>query len=193
MKKSAENEEILIDADSGDEVELEEEEVANSSLKGKLKDLRTKLKETQKERDENLAGWQRAKADLANFRRIAEEDAARNGARAKGDVVKAVVPALDSFDSAMADSSWSDVDTKWREGVERIANQFHQALEKEGLTSFGAVGDAFDPEVHECMSVAPTDDKKQDHTIVQVLQRGHKLGTELIRPAKVVVAQLPEA
>jgi molecular chaperone GrpE len=193
MKKSAENEEILIDADTGDEVELEQEEVANASLKAKLKELRAQLRAALKERDENLAGWQRAKADLANFRRTAAEDTTRNSARAKGDVVQAVVPALDSFDSAMADSSWNDVDKKWREGVERIAAQFHAALEKEGLTPFGEVGDHFDPEAHECMSVAPTNDLKKDHTLMQVLQRGYKLGNELIRPAKVVVAQHPEA
>jgi len=193
MKKSAENEEILIDADSGEELELEQEEVSNASLKGKMKDLRTQLKEAQKERDENLAGWQRAKADLANFRRVSAQDASRDAARAKGSVLKAIVPALDSFDSAMADSSWNDVDAKWREGVERIAAQFHQALEKEGLTSFGEVGDSFDPEVHECMSVVPTDDPKKDHTIMQVLQRGHTLGGELVRPAKVIVSQVEEA
>jgi molecular chaperone GrpE len=76
--------------------------------------------------------------------------------------------------------------------MERIANQFHHALAKEGLTPFGEVGEVFNPNIHECMSVIPTEKKKEDHTIAQVLQQGYMLKTELVRPAKVVVAQVKE-
>ncbi len=192
MKKSAENEEISIDIETGDEIELEEGEASNTALKNKLKDLRAELKEVQKERDENLAGWQRSKADLINFRKTVEEDKQRDLLRAKGSIVHAIIPALDSFNSALQDKSWSEVPKNWQEGIERIASQFHQTLKNEGLTLFGAEGDTFDPNIHECMSVTVTDDKNKDETIVQVLQQGYKLHTELIRPAKVIVAQFKE-
>lgn len=192
MKKRAENEEISIDVDTGEEIELEEDEVINSTLKDKLKRIRDELKTTQKERDDNLAGWQRAKADLVNFRKNVEEDRARNESRVKGAIIKNMLPALDTFETAMQDKSWNDVDVVWKEGVTRIRNQLHQTLKAEGLENFGEVGEVFDPTKHECVSVTSTDEKDKDHTIAQVLQQGYSINGELVRPAKVIVAQLQD-
>ncbi|HCC05664.1 TPA: nucleotide exchange factor GrpE [Patescibacteria group bacterium] len=192
MKKRAENEEISIDLESGDEIVPEEEEVSNSALKAKLKELRKELLATQKERDENLAGWQRAKADLVNYRKNVNEDAMRDKRRAKASVIASILPAVDSFTSAMDDPSWKDVDANWRNGVERIASQLTQALASVGLTAFGKVGEPFNPSIHECMSIVPTSVEKEDHTIAQVLQQGYMIEQELVRPAKVVVAQVQE-
>jgi len=189
MQKGAENEEISIDLDTGDEIEMESEEVTNVALKDKLKALRSELKQAQKERDENLAGWQRSKADLVNFRKSVAEDRERTQSRIKGAVIEKILPALDTFDAAMQEKSWNDVDKNWREGVERIASQLHQALKSEGLECFGKIGEEFDPTFHECMSMTATENKKEDHTIAQVLQQGYSVNGELVRPAKVVVAQ----
>jgi len=192
MENSAENEDILIDIDTDEEIELEEEEVSNSALKDKLRKMRKEFLETQKERDENLAGWQRSKADLINFRKNVEEDRQRDMLRAKGSVVRAVIPALDSFNSAMQDKTWNEIPKNWRDGIERIASQFHQALKAEGLEQFGEVNDTFDPTIHECMSVTTAEEEKKDNTITQVLQQGYKFKTELVRAAKVIVAQHKE-
>src|SRR3989339_49554 len=192
MKKRAENEEISIDIDSGDEIVLEEEEVSNSALKAKLKELRKELLATQKERDENLAGWQRAKADRVNYRKNVNEDAVRDKRRAKASVLASVIPVVDSFASAMQDVSWKEVDENWQNGVERIAGQLSQALTSLGCTEFGDVGESFNPSIHECMSIVPTSVEKEDHTIAQVLQKGYMIEQELVRPAKVVVAQIQE-
>ena len=183
-------EEIMLDADTGEELEIEGAEVATSALHTKLKKIRDELKACQKERDENLTGWQRAKADLANFRRITEEDKERDGARARGKLVKVLVPALDSFDSALTSEGWESVDKTWREGVERTVAQLHKALESEGLERFADVGDAFDPTQHDCMSMQHTTKEEEDHTIAQVLQKGYRIGPEVVRPAKVTVYQL---
>jgi len=189
MVKKAENEEISIDLETGEEIELEENEVTNSALKNKLKKLRKELQDTKKERDENLAGWQRSKADLVNFRKTIDAERVKNDSRSKGVLIRNILPALDTFDTAMQDKAWNDVDKKWREGVERIAKQLHNALEAEGLETFGTIGEVFDPSVHECMSMSMTDKKKEDHTITQVLQNGYRINNELVRPAKVVVAE----
>ncbi len=182
-------EEVILDADSGEELALEESEVSASALKDKMKAMREQLKVCQKERDENLAGWQRAKADLVNFRRVVDEERERASARARGKIVQSLIPALDAFASATNDARWGEVDATWREGVERVFGQIHKALEAEGLSTFGAVGDEFDPVFHECMSVKPAESDAADHTIAQVLQRGYKVGEEVIRAAKVVVYQ----
>lgn len=189
-KRDTEELEIEIDAETGDEIVAEESELSVASLKAKLKQLRSELVEVKKERDENLTGWQRVKADLINFRRNTEEDRQRDSARQKGKIIQSVLPALDSFESAVGDKSWQDIDPKWREGVERIRNQLTSALEREGLTTYGEVGEVFDPSYHDCMSVASTDDEKQDNTIAQILQKGYKIGGEVVRPAKVIVFQV---
>lgn len=182
-------EEVILDADSGEELALEEGEANASALAHKLKSVREELKECQKERDENLAGWQRAKADLVNFRRVVEEERERDGTRARGKVVRSLIPALDAYASALNDPRWSEVDVTWRGGVERIFGQIHRALEAEGLSTFGVIGDEFDPTLHECMSVQQTDDAQADNTVARVLQHGYKVGSEVVRAAKVVVYQ----
>ncbi len=189
MKKTAENEDISIDIDTGEEIELEQEEVTNSALKTKIKKLREELAEVKKERDENLAGWQRSKADLINFRKKSEKDVKNRVVRAKAEVVREIIPGLDAFDAAMNDRSWVDVDKKWREGMERIVTQLHTALNSEGLKSFGEVGDDFNPEEHECMSVEDAGNKRDDNRIKQVLQKGYRIKDELVRPAKVIIYQ----
>lgn len=191
-KKLARNEseeEVVLDAESGEEVLAENTELSAVGLQTKLKALRTELAATKKECQENLTGWQRTKADLANFRRMVEEDKERDGIRARAKLVRELIPGLDAFDAAMADPKWGEVGQSWREGMERVAAQFHKVLEQEGLESYGAVGDAFDPTVHECMSMHSTDAAEKDHTIAQVLQKGYKIGDEVVRAAKVVVYQ----
>jgi len=189
MKRPPHKQKHEEDTDVDTELVPEVTEVAASSLEAKLKKLRADLRACQKEKDENLAGWQRAKADLVNFRRLAEADRSRDVVRAKSSVLQAILPVLDSFESAMEDKGWQKVDEEWREGVRRIAEQLTNALTHEGLVAFGCKGDAFDPTFHECMSVVPVEDAAKDHTIVEVLQKGYRLGDEVVRAAKVIVAQ----
>jgi molecular chaperone GrpE len=189
MKKEIEDENVSIDIETGEEIELEEDEVMNSSLKLKLKKLRDELTKTKKERDENLAGWQRAKADLVNLRKNNEREKEINAIRSKAKIIKSILPAIDAFETAMKDVSWKDVDEGWRSGVERIASQLTNALKLEGVEMFGEVDDEFNPEIHECMSVTETKEKEKDHEISEVFQKGYRFGKELIRPAKVMILQ----
>lgn len=185
-----EDEELVVATDTEPEFVVDEDEAAGMSLKDKLTAVRKELAAVRAERDEHLAGWQRAKADLINYRRMVSEDQERDKARAKGAVVRSIIPALDSFETALTSDSWQRVSAQWRDGVERIHNQLMKALAAEGVTVFGGAGDTFNPAEHECMSVAQTDDPSKDHTVMQVLQKGYRIGTEVVRPAKVVVAQI---
>jgi len=186
-------EEAVIDAETREDIALEEEEVSAHALKDTLRTLRTELVACKQQRDENLAGWQRAKADLVNFRRSVEEDRARDLTRARGSVIRSLIPALDSFASAMEAESWKSVETGWREGIERTVQQITKALHELGLERFGRDGEAFDPTLHECVSVAPAHEPSKDHTLAHVLQAGYRVQDEVIRPAKVVVAQYADA
>ncbi len=180
---------VVLDADTRDEVVAEETELGEAALKDRLKALRAELMACTKERDEHLAGWQRAKADLVNFRRTVEEDRVRDVARARVRTIRALVPVFDSLEGAMSGAAWNALERTWREGMERVTKQLADALAQEGVVAFGTVGDPFDPAYHECVSVVAAEDAATDHTVAQVLQRGYRVGTEVVRPAKVVVFQ----
>lgn len=183
------DDEVVIDLDSDDAIATHDEEITEAVLRDKLTSVRAELTSVRKERDEYLTGWQRAKAELVNYRRMVTDDKERDTLRAKGAILRAVIPVLDSFENASAVPSWNTAPPEWREGVERIRTQLMKALTAEGLESFGTVGEAFDPVRHECMRVVATDNPADDHTVSDVLQRGYMLGSEMIRPAKVTVAE----
>ena len=188
-RKKHDDEDIVQDSDLDEAIVVEEDETAAHGLQGKVKKLQTELAKVKKERDDNLAGWQRSRADLVNYRRMVEEDRAREAARAKAELLRSLISVMDSFESAMTSSTWDTVDKEWREGVERIHGQLAKVFASQGLIGYGTEGDPFDPMLHECMSVVPTDDASKDLTLAQVFQRGYRIGEEVVRPAKVVVAQ----
>jgi molecular chaperone GrpE len=72
-------------------------------------------------------------------------------------------------------------------GVEYIYQQLMSTLKDHNLEPFGAVGDTFDPTLHEAVSETETNDAKLDHTIASVLQQGYKLGENTLRAARVSV------
>jgi molecular chaperone GrpE len=173
-----------------DDVVFEEsdEEGLERGSQDKLKKLREKIKELEKEKAEYLTGWQRARADYANLQKAHDEDKKRLKEIFKEGFIADLIPVVDSFQMAMANrEAWEKVDANWRTGVEYIYNQLMTALENHGLTVFGEAGDAFDPARYESVSEEATDDVSRDHTVAKVIQKGFLLGDAVIRPARVVV------
>jgi molecular chaperone GrpE len=78
-----------------------------------------------------------------------------------------------------------------RHGVELIHKQFNDALAKLGLQAVEAVGQTFDPHLHEAVTIEPTDEH-EENTVIEEFQRGYRLGDKLLRPAKVKVASSPD-
>lgn len=154
----------------------------------KERDLREKLKECQKEKQEYLEGWQRAKADLVNKGRAHEEDKAQIIKRASEAVVTDVVDVLDSFQMAFSNKdAWEKVDAQWRDGVEYIHNQLFRALQDHGLEEINPEGEEFNTNEHEAIEPVETDDENKDNTIASVARKGYRLGGKVIRPARVRV------
>jgi len=153
-----------------------------------VKKLREEIKKLQKEKEEYLTGWQRAKADYVNLQK--DEEGKRKELRnfVTIGLVEDLLPALDSFDIAFGNKeAWEKVDKNWRAGVEHIYNQFLGALESYGVSKIGKVGNVFDHNLHEAIETINTDDEKIDHTISFVTQYGYKMGEKVIRPARVKV------
>ena len=146
----------------------------------KIKDLREKLAQSEKERMEYLAGWQRAKADMVNASRRHEEERARFSDAAQNDLIAEILPALDGFDMAMANKeAWEKVDPAWRTGVEYIRSQLVGALSRVGVEAVRPLGEAFDPSKHDSVGTVPGEEGK----VIEILQAGYIRGGAVIRPA----------
>jgi molecular chaperone GrpE len=99
-----------------------------------------------------------------------------------------LLPVIDSFSMAMSNKeAWEKVDANWRTGVEYIYQQMMAVLKDRTFSVFGAVGEAFDPLLHEAVSETETTDPSLAHTISAVLQQGYKLGDNVLRAARVSV------
>jgi molecular chaperone GrpE len=167
-----------------DESIIEEDETPRDTVKK----LRERLKECERERQEYLDGWQRAKADMVNLRRDANEREARAATRGIADIARSLADVVEGFDSAFASPSWSEVDQTWRAGIEGIHQQMVKALESHNVTFVDPTGERFDPHRHESIGIEPVPDADQDDVVMRTLQKGIVQGETLIRPAKVVVA-----
>jgi molecular chaperone GrpE len=151
-----------------------------------IKKLREKIKKVEAEKKEYLDLSQRTRADYMNFKKEVESSRSVDRKFATRNLIGDLLPVLDAYDMAQANKqAWEAVDQNWRVGVEYIFGQLKSVLEKEGVTQFGAVGDRFDAALHESMEHVPVDDEEKNDTVVQVMQKGYKMGDVVLRPARV--------
>lgn len=177
-------EKIQITPGEGD-FELENDEAGAGLQSEKLKKLRSELEKCKAEKQEYLVGWQRCKADSINARKDAVLMAERSGNRSRDALIEDIIPALDSFDMAIASDAWKTMDANWRMGMENVRSQLITALSNQGVTGYGEIGDAFDPTLHD--AVQEVDDVGTPGSIGKVLRRGYKTAERIIRPAQVAI------
>ena len=108
-------------------------------------------------------------------------------ADATAKAVEEILPLADSVTMALSQFEGKDVPPEFSKGIELIANQLKASFDKMGVTSFGAVGDEFDPNLHNAISKIE-DENLGENTLAQVYQIGYKLNDKIIRHAMVVVA-----
>ncbi len=152
-----------------------------------VKSLREKLLQCQKERDEHLIGWQRARADQVNYKRTAQEDADRRVKLAITPLVRDLSSILDSFDSAIKIDVSAGEGNAVRDGVIQVQGQFLKILAQYGVSLIDPIGEPFDPHRHEAVGTTPTSTPSEDHIVASVMQKGLELEHTLIRPAKVIL------
>lgn len=170
------------------EIEDVDEEGVELSATDKLKQLRKKLRDCDKERIENLTGWQRSKADYVNLKKRSAEAAERQVTLARQSVIESFFPVIDSFEAAMTGESWEEASPSWKNGIESILKQFMSVLKSVGVEEIESLGAEFDPHLHTSVAIKETEDKKQDNKIAEVVQKGYAFSTgEVIRSPKVVV------
>jgi molecular chaperone GrpE len=138
------------------------------------------------ERDEYLDLLQRVQADFENYRKRAAREQERLVAHAHERIVRELLPVLDDLERAL-DVAERHEEAQLVEGVELVEKALRKALEKEGLREIETDG-PFDPHVHEAVLAEPRDGAEPG-SVVEVLQRGYRLGDRVVRPARVIVAQ----
>ena len=134
----------------------------------------------------------RRQAEFENYRRRVDRERGETHQKARADLLVELLPVLDNFERALASLQTSGADAAGlRHGVELIHRQFKDALTKFGLQPVEALGQTFDPHLHEAVTIEPTDEHKEN-TVIEEFERGYKLGDRLLRPAKVKVASSPD-
>ena len=147
-------------------------------------ELEERLAEVERERDEYLNDLKRVAADFENYRKRVARDREGLVARAHERLVKELLPVLDDLERAL-EAAEQHEEAKLEEGVKLVHRQLEQLLEREGLAPVETDG-KFDPHVHEALLTQPS--ASEEGSVIEVLQKGYRLGDRVLRPARVVVA-----
>lgn len=143
------------------------------------------------ERDEYLDLAKRTKADFENYRkRMGAEVLAATG-RGKAEVLRGVLPVLDDLERAIQVAGLDpegDSEDGLAHGVLLVFRSLRESLTKHGIEAVDPAGERFDPNLHEALS-AQAADGVESGTVIETMQKGYRLGEQLIRPARVVVAE----
>jgi len=186
--------------DESEVLEFEFNEDGEEDLKKTIKKLRADLKACKAEnyelnatKIEYLTGWQKERADFANYKKQEDDRRANFSEVIRERILTRFLSVLDSFNMAFANKdTWAKVDENWRRGVEHIYAQLNTIFEEYGVKEIGEVGGNFDHNIHQSIEVTPTDKKEDNHKISEVIQKGYKLGDRVIRAARVKVFEYNE-
>jgi len=165
---------------------MEAEKAKQKSLTSQK--LKEKLKECQKLKDEYLAGWQRARADLLNYKKGEFERVSEILKYANDGLVLKALPILDNFELAFKNLKDDLKKEAAIKGILQIKKQFQEFLRAQGLEEIKAGGEKFDPNLHEAVGEIEVKDKEPG-IVVEEVQKGYKLHGKVIRPAKVKISK----
>lgn len=146
--------------------------------------LQQQLAESQTEVDRKQDELLRSLAEFSNYKKRIERDQILKAQTMKGDIVKRFLPVMDDMLRALQNAP----DDPWVAGIQLIYRKLENILEVEGITRIEAEGVEFDPNFHEAVSQAPSDEHQSGH-VIEVLQQGYMLGERVVRPAMVLVAE----
>jgi len=147
----------------------------------------TEAQEAMAELNERIV---RLTADFDNFRKRAQREKDEARQFANQGLLEKLLPVLDNFEMAL--TAVKDADPSVRDGVQMILDQLLGVLKESGVEPVDAMGQPFDPNLHEALSQEETTEVEEG-TVFQQVQRGYKLNDRLVRPARVVVAKAPGA
>lgn len=157
------------------EPDIEELEAEEASEESEIERLTA-------ERDLYLDQLQRSRAEFINLRKRTDTERLRLGEVFTASTIGKFLSVIDDWDRAMAAVPESEHDDSWFKGIQMIQGKFHNILDQSGVTEVPGVGAAFDPAIHEAVSIDPG---SRGEVVVEVYQKGFKLGDTMLRPAMV--------
>jgi molecular chaperone GrpE len=155
---------------------------------GELTALKKELEALQAKSEEYLDGWQRERAEFANYKKRMEREREQMRENVTGDLIRRYLEVLDDLERALKNRPQDGEGAAWAEGIELIYRKLAGILESEGVELLEAEGQPFDPNLHEAISQEPSDDHESGH-VIEVVKNGYRLGDRVLRPAMVRVAQ----
>lgn len=182
-------EELRESAEAAAQEEGAAENASESSPESEIETLKAQAQEFQEQ-------MLRSQAEMQNVRRRAEIDVGKAHKFALEKFVKELLPVADSLEKAVESTEGhenaGELVASIREGVEMTLNLFMNSLKKFNVEQLNPVGEPFDPQQHEAMSMVPAPDA-EPNSVVAVVQKGYRLNERLVRPAMVVVAKAEDA
>jgi molecular chaperone GrpE len=163
------------------------EHEAHASLEAQEQSLEERLAAVEAERDERVDDLKRVAADFENYRKRVARDQESLVARAHERLVKELLPVLDDLERALSAAEEHE-EAKLEDGVRLVHRSLEDALRREGLAEIETNG-RFDPHVHEALLSQPSE--AEEGSVLEVVQKGYRLGDRVIRPARVIVAAAP--
>ncbi len=146
-------------------------------------DVDPQVEELQRQLAQAQDQYQRVLAEYANYKRRTDQEKEQLGAFVKGEALKALLPGIDNLERAVA----SPDGPEYRKGVEMVIRQFMDTLTALGLEEIPALGEVFDPELHNAVMREDADGVEPE-TVTEVYQKGYRLSGRVLRPAMVKVA-----
>jgi molecular chaperone GrpE len=157
-------------------------------LEEEIHKLKEAVDETRKKAEEYLDGWQRSRAEFANYKKRVEREQAFVYQQAMGNIVRRYLEILDDLERALKNKPAEGEGAAWAQGIDLIYNKFRSLIEAEGVVQMEAEGALFDPNFHEAITQEDSDEHESGH-IIEVVQQGYMLGDRVLRPAMVRVAR----
>lgn len=156
-----------------------------------LQEQHDTIESLQKEKDELFAKLQRVSADYANFQKRVPKQITDSIGYEKERIIKTLLPALDNFEHTLQNAhSAEDIDVLVK-GIRIIYDQLLDILKFHNVEQIEALGEKFDPAMHQAMTQQSNPDK-EENTVLEEFQKGYSLNGRVIRPSKVIVNKLPE-
>jgi len=163
----------------------EEEKEEELPVQEDIESLTKALNEEKEKAERYLANWQRAQADLINFKKRSEQEKEEIIQFANAMLVMSLLPILDDFERALDNVSTKLAGFTWVDGIMIIHRKLQAILEFQGLSQIEALGKDFDPAIHE----AVFEEEGEEGKVIEELQKGYKLHERVLRPAMVKVGK----
>ena len=186
-KEHKDHKEEIDEQGQADVSSSDEDEDVNKAVSAQNAELKEELARKEKEAIDNYDKYLRAVADLDNYKKRAIREKADIIKYGKEDVIKDILPFVDSLDRALAHADNSDVQA-FKEGIKLIQEQLLSCLKKHGVEKIDSVGLDFDPNFHEAMMQVESEEHAENKVVNEV-QKGYLLNGRLLRPSKVCVCK----